>query len=72
MRPKIYIACGISGQVQHLAGMSQAEVVVAINKDPDCPMMRLATYALQGDLYEIIPAILEALKNKKPGTPALT
>ncbi|MEK6544237.1 MAG: FAD-binding protein [Elusimicrobiota bacterium] len=70
VRPKLYIACGISGQVQHLAGMSQAEVVVAINKDADCPMMKLATYALQGDLYEIIPAILAALK--KPNTPALT
>src|SRR5207244_4400047 len=47
VRPKLYVACGISGQIQHLAGMSSAEVVVAINKDPEAPMMKLATLSVE-------------------------
>jgi len=62
VKPKIYIACGISGQIQHMAGMSGADVIVAINKDPQAPIMQLAHYAVEGDLYEVIPAMLEALK----------
>lgn len=61
VKPKVYIACGISGQIQHMAGMSGADVIVAINKDPQAPLMKAAHYAVQGDLYEIIPAMLEAL-----------
>ena len=61
VKPKLYIACGISGQIQHMAGMSGANVIVAINKDPDTPMMKAAHFALEGDLYEVIPAMLEAL-----------
>lgn len=61
VKPKLYIACGISGQIQHMAGMSGANVVVAINKDPNAPMMKAAHFAVEGDLYEIIPAMLEAL-----------
>jgi len=62
--PKVYIACGISGQIQHLVGMGSSDIIVAINKDASCPMMQTATYALEGDLYEIIPAIIAELKNK--------
>lgn len=65
VRPKLYIACGISGQIQHLAGMSSAENIVAINKDPECPMFKLATLSLEGDLYELIPLIIQEIKKVK-------
>ena len=61
VKPKLYIACGISGQIQHMAGCSGADVIVAINKDPNAPIMKIAHYALEGDLYEVIPAMLEQL-----------
>jgi electron transfer flavoprotein alpha subunit len=63
--PKIYIACGISGQIQHTVGMSSSDIIVAINKDPLCPMMQLANYALEGDLYEIIPNIIKEIKSSR-------
>ena len=65
VRPKLYIACGISGQVQHLAGMGQSETIVAINKDPECPMMKLANLSIEADLYEFIPLAIAELKKHK-------
>ena len=62
VRPKLYIACGISGQIQHLAGMSSSEFIVAINKDPEAPLMKLASLSVEGDLYELIPLIIQELK----------
>ena len=58
VKPEIYFACGISGAIQHQAGMQTSKIIVAINKDPECTMMQLADYAIEGDLYKVIPEIM--------------
>ena len=59
VKPKIYFTCGISGAIQHLAGMQTSDIIVAINKDPEAPMMQIADYAICGDLKKVIPEIIE-------------
>lgn len=69
VRPKLYIAVGISGQIQHLAGMSSSGTIVAINTDKDCPLMQMASISVQADYNELLPLVVGEIKARKGATP---
>jgi len=62
VRPKIYFACGISGAIQHLVGMQDSDVIIAINRDKQAPIFEVATYGIEGDLFQVVPAITERIR----------
>ena len=62
VRPKLYIACGISGQIQHIAGMQESGIIISVNNDPDAPINQIADYVINGSIEEVVPKLIKYYK----------
>ncbi|MBI5063953.1 MAG: electron transfer flavoprotein subunit alpha/FixB family protein, partial [Desulfatitalea sp.] len=63
--PKVYIACGISGAVQHIVGMQSSDIIIAINRNPEAPIFSIATYGIVGDMFEVVPMMIKKIREIK-------